>query len=359
MGVHVTVHSEQREDLSSCESLPKVSVILLNYNGARFSALWESLFVEEYPNKEILFVDNGSSDDSLARFQEVRAAHPNIESRVICVGSNEGFGVGNNLGYAQSTGEVISLVNPDVKVTPHWIAPVVEFFVSHPDVAVIGSKLMSLEQPETSDLSWNCIDSFGFPHVRELSHTEAQEVFFVEGSSIFVRREVIEKLGALFYPDYFLLWEDVDLCWRVRLLGFRCMIEPRSLAYHVRGGTASGRWMKRGEVNMASGTRNRLVSLYTNYGTTRLILFLPPAFFLTLTEGLLLWGTGQRREARGVFRGMYRAIKDSSGLGGRRSHVQSLRKVKDIEVIRLVLDPISGLCELWQRWVLARNEGTR
>ncbi len=353
------VPPEQKGNFSSCENLPKVSVILLNYNGVRFSELWESLFVEDYPNKEILFVDNGSSDDSLARFQEVRAAYPNIVSRVICVGSNEGFGKGNNIGYAQTTGEVISLVNPDVKVTTHWIAPVVEFFSAHPEVAVIGSKLMSLEQPEKSDLSWNCIDPFGFPHIGEISQIEPKEVFFVEGSSIFVRRKVIEKLGVLFYPDYFLLWEDIDLCWRVRLLGFRCMIEPRSQAYHVRGGTAAGRWMKRGKLHMASGTRNRLVTLFTNYGTTRLILFFPLAILLTLAEGVLLWGTGQQREAQGVLQGLYRAVKDCSRLGARRRRVQTLRRAKDIEVVRLNLDLVSGLRQLWQRWVLARDEVTR
>src|SRR3989442_12698256 len=92
---------------------------------------------------------------------------------------------------------------------------------------------------------------------------------------MFIKREALMKAGGLFDPDYIMFDEDIDFCWRVRLMGYKICVVPTSKAYHARGGTVSGVLIKTQPFFIFTNTRNQLMTVYKNYETENLLKFLP------------------------------------------------------------------------------------
>ncbi len=225
--------------------MARLSVVILNWNGRRHLERYlPSVVAHTEGDAEVVVADNGSTDDSL---QWLRLNYPDV--RVICLDRNYGFAGGYNRAMREVESEYVLLLNSDVEVTAGWWQPLVEVLDTESDVAAVAPKLladMERTQFEYAGAAGGFIDYLGYPFCRGriLSNVEEdkgqyddrRDIFWASGAAMCCRREVFESLGG-FDEDFFAHMEEIDLQWRMQLAGWRIVVEPKSVVYHLGGGT--------------------------------------------------------------------------------------------------------------------------
>ena len=225
--------------------MARLSVVILNWNGRRHLERYlPSVVAHTVGDAEVVVADNGSTDDSL---QWLRLTHPDI--RVIRLDCNYGFAGGYNRALKEVDSEYVLLLNSDVEVTAGWWQPLVGVLDKESDVAAVAPKLLAdMERTkfEYAGASGGFIDYLGYPFCRGriLSNVETdsgqyddrRDIFWASGAALCCRREVFEALGG-FDDDFFAHMEEIDLQWRMQLSGWRIVVEPKSVVYHLGGGT--------------------------------------------------------------------------------------------------------------------------
>jgi GT2 family glycosyltransferase/glycosyltransferase involved in cell wall biosynthesis len=262
-----------------------VSVVLVNFRGAddTIEAVKE-LRSLNWPmeNLEIVVVENGSGDDSLSELRKHAEGAVIVESR-----ENLGFTGGCNLGVARSSGEFIAFLNNDAKPHPDWIAEAMATFAAGADVGAVASKVLDWEGDRV-DYVDGSITWYGMgykPHAGEKdrgSWDEEKDVLFGTGAAMFIRAEVFEELGG-FDDNYFMFYDDVDLGWRLNLLGYRFRFQPKSLAYHKHHASMD-KFGNFRETYLLE--RNALYTLYKNLDDESLAQVFPGALLLATRRAI-------------------------------------------------------------------------
>ena len=311
-----------------------VSVIIVNYNGKHFlGQCLQSLSNQIFQNFEALLVDNGSSDDSVPF---VRRFFPWV--RVIKSETNLGYAAGNNLGVKFARGDLIVLLNNDTIVATRWLAELVKAALEGDTVGVVGSKLLFAHDKRVIDALGFACDQFAFPRpiarntVNNDQYIGIHKVFAVPGCSMLIKRELIDSLG-LFDPDYFMLSEDIDFCWRVNLAGYSCVVNCSSIVYHVSMGTT--KTVPRPRIKYLS-ERNTLRSLIKNYSFRALLRVLPRYFAILVSEVFALVRIKHPRLAFADLRAVAWNIANFRKTWQFHNEVQSKRKLTDKEVQRMM-----------------------
>ncbi len=246
----------------------KVAVVILNWNGREMLAKYLPRVLEYSQNEAAVIVaDNDSSDDSLLYLEDYSDA-----VRVISLDRNYGFAEGYNLALQQIDAEYYVLLNSDVEVTPHWLTPLIDFMDSHPDVAACQPKLLSVDDKgrfEYAGASGGFLDRYGYPFCRgRVFETVEQDngqydspadVLWATGACMMIRSADYNAAGGL-DGRFFAHCEEIDLCWRLRLMGRRICCLPDSRVYHVGGGTLP----KNSPYKTFLNFRNNLTMLYKN-----------------------------------------------------------------------------------------------
>ncbi len=246
----------------------KVAVVILNWNGREMLVKYLPRVLEcSQDEAEIVVADNDSSDDSLLYLEDYSDA-----VRVISLDRNYGFAEGYNLALQQIDAEYYVLLNSDVEVTPHWLTPLIEFMDSHPDVAACQPKLLSVDDKgrfEYAGASGGFLDRYGYPFCRgRVFETVEQDngqydspadVLWATGACMMIRSADYNAAGGL-DGRFFAHCEEIDLCWRLRLMGRRICCLPESKVYHVGGGTLP----KNSPYKTYLNFRNNLTMLYKN-----------------------------------------------------------------------------------------------
>jgi GT2 family glycosyltransferase/glycosyltransferase involved in cell wall biosynthesis len=262
-----------------------VSVVLVNYRGADDTITCLQAFDEvDWPadRLELLVVDNASGDGSAER---IRQAVP--RAQVIESPTNTGFAGGCNLGVAQSRGEHVAFINNDARPHPNWIKAAVEVMDRDSAVACVASKVLDWDGTHIDyvdgSLTW-----FGMGYKREVERPDSAEydrqkdVLFATGAAMFVRAEVYLAVGG-FDERFFMFYEDVDLGWRLNLLGHRVRYVPESLAYHKHHQSMKSLGSFR-EIYLLE--RNALMSMYKNYDDEMLAKVFPAALALSVRRSV-------------------------------------------------------------------------
>lgn len=253
---------------------PKVAVVILNYNGKKhLQQFLPSVLACAYPNFEIVVADNASTDDSVAFLKK---HFPDV--RLIRLPANYGFALGYNMALEEIQSDYYVLLNSDVEVTPGWIDPIIELMERDPTVAACQPKIKSYVEKnkfEYAGASGGWIDYFGYPFCRgrifavtETDHgqyNDTQEIFWASGAALFIRANLFHNIGG-FDGDYFAHAEEIDLCWRLKNAGYKVMVRPRSVVYHVGGGTLTYNTPFKAFLNF----RNNLFNLLKNEPAHRL-----------------------------------------------------------------------------------------
>lgn len=225
--------------------LNRTKIVILNWNGAAHLRRFLPDVVAAAPaGVGIVVADNGSTDGSA---EIVRREFPDVG--LLVLDGNYGFAGGYNRALAQIDADRYVLLNSDVSTPPGWLEPLIERLDREPDVAAVAPKLLSAERPdcfEYAGAAGGFIDFLGYPFCRGRilrrverdtgQYDDAREVFWASGAAFCCRAEVFRALGG-FDGDFFAHMEEIDLCWRMQLAGWRVMVEPRSRVYHLGGGT--------------------------------------------------------------------------------------------------------------------------
>ena len=221
------------------------AVVILNWNGRQHLEQFLPSVVRHTPKQvRIIVADNGSSDNSVSF---VKVNYPTVE--IIELKDNHGFAKGYNIALEQVDTECFVLLNSDVEVTEGWLEPLVAAITNDPNVGAVAPKLHSYgyrEQFEYAGAAGGYIDILGYPFCRGRilstleqdngQYNDKREVFWASGAAFCCRAELFRRLGG-FDADFFAHMEEIDLCWRMQLMGYKIMVEPRSLVYHLGGGT--------------------------------------------------------------------------------------------------------------------------
>ncbi|WP_037316130.1 glycosyltransferase [Amycolatopsis orientalis] len=268
------------------ETQPVVSVIVVNYHGAADTiTCLRALAEHDYPNLEVICVDNASGGSDVA---EIKAAVPGV--KLVESPVNSGFAGGCNLGAAHATGTVLAFLNNDARPAPGWVRAAVTELRAQPTVAAVASKVLDWDGTGTdfvdAGLTW-----FGMGYKRHAGspladvpaaeHEIAKDVLFATGSAMFVRAGVFAELGG-FDERFFMFYEDVDLGWRLNLRGWRVRYVPESLTYHKHHATMSTVDAPDSGRETFLLERNALAALYKNLSDETLARALPAALALAV-----------------------------------------------------------------------------
>jgi len=263
-----------------------VSVVIVNYRGADDTITCvQSLEGLDWPSDrlEIIVVDNHSGDGSA---DQIRAR---VGDRAIVLESptNSGFAGGCNFGVAAATGQYLGFLNNDARPDAAWVLAAFEVLDRDPSVGAVASKVLDWDGRKIDfvdgSLTW-----FGMGYKREVErpdsreYDEAKDVLFATGAAMFVRAELFRSIGG-FDERFFMFYEDVDLGWRMNMLGHRVRYVPQSRAFHKHHVTMK----KFGDYREAYlHERNALLAMVKNYEDATLARVLPAAMALSVRRSI-------------------------------------------------------------------------
>ena len=257
----------------------KTAVVILNWNTEGFLRDFLPGLLRSCENVEgakVIVADNASTDGSLKVMAE---EFPQV--RTLRFEKNLGFTGGYNRAFAELSGgsdepEYFLLINSDIEVTEGWLEPLVEWMDMHPECGACAPKLHSWQEREKFEYAGAAggyIDRFGYPFCRgrimgRLENDHGQydspaDVFWATGACLMVRSSVYRMLGGL-DDRFFAHMEEIDLCWRMLLRGWRVTVVPTSTVYHVGGGTLPATSPFKLQLNY----RNNLLMLGNNLAAT-------------------------------------------------------------------------------------------
>lgn len=246
------------------------SVAVINYNGRRYlEELLGSLELQTRRPLETLLVDNASRDGSAAY---VEREFPWV--RVLPQTRNLGFSRAANLAAETARGTWLALLNTDLRLEPDWLAELVAAGEADPAVAAVSSKLRLYDRPHRLNGVGGCMNRLGYTWDRGMGeedrgqYDESREVLFAcAGAALFHRAHFREAGG--FDSRFFMYHEDVDLCWRLWLRGFRVVTAPRAVAYHhLSASTREDRGLLWREI---LGERHNIRALLKNFQGANLV----------------------------------------------------------------------------------------
>lgn len=246
-----------------------VSIVILNWNGKKHLEQFLPALMEHttHPESEIVVADNGSEDDSLAF---VKKEYPAL--RIIELEHNHGFSGGYNRAFEQLDARYMLLLNSDIEVTEGWLEPMLELMERDSRVGACTPKILDYHRKthfEYAGAAGGYIDRLGYPfcrgrifdHLEEDlgQYNDAPDLFWGSGACLMVRSDLYRESGGL-DEQFFAHMEEIDLCWRFQLMGYRIRFVPESTIYHVGGAT-----LQRGNpLKTFLNFRNNLLLLYKN-----------------------------------------------------------------------------------------------
>ena len=222
-----------------------MAIVILNWNGKHYlQQFLPSVLATSYQNLSIIVADNGSTDGSQDFLQ---ASFPDV--RRIQLQGNLGFAKGYNEALKQVTADYYVLLNSDVEVTSDWLQPMVSLMESNDHIGACQPKIRAFKDKkyfEYAGGSGGWIDSLGYPFAKgrifdvceedKNQYDATEEVFWATGAAMIVRSDVFHEVHG--FDEYFFAHqEEIDLCWRMQLAGYKIFSCPASVVYHVGGGT--------------------------------------------------------------------------------------------------------------------------
>ncbi len=320
--------------------MPKVSVIVLNWNGKKFlKNCLDSLRKLTYSSLEVIVVDNNSTDGSQGFVKKNYQKVVLIENK-----ENYGFAKGNNIGFEAATGDYILILNNDTVITPNFLGPLIKDFEDNPTIACLQPQIRLSKNKELLDgvgafLTFTgFLYHFGYLKDRmQAKYNKKMKIFSAKGACMLLRRKAIEKVG-LFDEDFFIFFEETDLCFRLWLAGYSVVYEPESIIYHLGGGDTASSNSYQYEKRAYLSFRNMICCYIKNFGTRNLLIILP---FLILTHIFLIFYYLLRMKIymiKIIFKAYYWNILHIRTTLRKRKIVQhAIRKVSDLQLNKQVM----------------------
>jgi hypothetical protein len=263
----------------------KVAVVILGWNGEKFLREFLPSVVRYTSTQlcEIVVADNCSTDNSV---DFVKKNYPQVRS--IQNTRNGGYAGGYNDALRLVNAEYYVLLNQDVEVTENWVELVVSEMEKDPSIAAAQPKLLDYTKRSHFEYAGACggyVDMLGYAYCRgrlfdtieedKGQYDEVADIFWASGACLFIRSDAYWKAGGL-DEDFFAHQEEIDLCWRLKNLGYRIINVPQSVVFHVGGGSLSYNSPRKSFLNF----RNNLFMLVKNLPAGELFWKLPTRLVL-------------------------------------------------------------------------------
>ena len=253
---------------------PKVSIIILNYNSEKYLArCLDSVEKLEYPNYEVIIVDNASTDGSVKFIQNNFSAF-----KLIMNLENLGYARANNVASKEANGEFILFLNADTWVKPNLLSELISTIGNNSNVGVCACTQLNYEGTHWLN-SGITTDFFAYP----LQPKNQKQILYSDGASLFVKKFIFNHIGG-FDSAYFMYGEDVDLCWRVLLAGYDIAVAKNAIVGHKSAGTSAsfGKEYSSSKSRRYLAERNSFRTLLKNYSISTLIYILPLRILITV-----------------------------------------------------------------------------
>ena len=224
---------------------PSTAIVILNFNGRKYLEQFLPFVTANCcPGASVIVADNASTDDSIAFVKE---HYPAV--RIIAMDKNRGFAGGYNEALKQVDTDYYVLLNSDVEVTKGWLEPVISLMESDPSIGACQPKIRMYADKssfEYAGAAGGWLDYLGYPFAKGRvfdvcetdtgQYDQAEPIFWASGAAMFIRGKLYHELKGL--EDFFFAHqEEIDLCWRMQLAGYKVYSCPQSIVYHVGGGT--------------------------------------------------------------------------------------------------------------------------
>jgi len=328
------------------EGYPSVSIIIVNFNGKELlRRCLTSLLTTNYPNFEIIIVDNASTDGSVESIEKLFGSYSCI--KVIENHENLGHAEGCNVGARVARGRYLVFLDSDTEMkvsgcptaddershsAENWLLELVKVMESDESIGMAQAKMVLAKDSRLLDYTCMAIDALGTWHasygLKEDELKEKFEILAASSGCCIVRREVFNEAGG-FDSDYFIYDDDTDFSLRTRLLGYNILYVPSAAIVH-RGGVLRGIDKK----SVYHSAKNRIYTLLKNYELKNLWWrFLVLNFLMSMVSVGFL-GLRKFDEAKATMKGLLNPIKDFRKIWVKRLLTQSKRRIRDVELIR-------------------------
>lgn len=317
--------------------MDKTAVVILNWNGVEMLTRFLPQVIDYSRDDAVVYVaDNASTDNSL---EVLRKHFPEVN--LVVLDKNWGFAEGYNRALEQIEAEYYVLLNSDVEVSHHWLTPMIEFMDNHPDVAACQPKLLSEKSRDSFEYagaSGGFIDCYGYPFCRgrmfDTVETDngqydyATEILWATGACMVVRASDFKEAGG-FDARFFAHSEEIDLCWRMILMGKKIYCIPDSFVYHIGGATLP----KNNPMKTYLNFRNNLTMLYKNLPDSELRHVMRVRVFLDYVAAFQALASGRTGDFKAIINGRKAFKKWLPEYRTVREEIQSMRKTDDIKGI--------------------------
>ena len=279
----------------------------------------------------VMVVDNASTSESW------RHVVPDVlPVEMVRLAGNSGFAAGANRGIALvPDAEWIALLNPDAFAEPDWLERLLAAARAHPEYSFFASRQVMAEDPARLDGAGDAYGVSGFAWRRDRgqpvagARSEPREVFGPCAAAALYRREALDEVGGL-DESFFCYFEDVDLAFRLRLAGHRCLYVPDAVVHHV-GSASSGRGS---DFSVYHGHRNLVWTFVKNMPAPLLAVYWPHHLLLNLVS--LVWFT-LRGQGRAIWRAKWDAVRGLPRVLKQRREIQAKRRAGSWEMRRLMV----------------------
>jgi GT2 family glycosyltransferase len=309
--------------------------VILNYNGKDYLAnCLSSVLDSDYPNFEIILVDNDSTDGSLQIADNF--LRKNLAFSIIRNSINLGYAEGNDIGARNARGRYLAFLNVDTRVDSLWLKEAIEALEEDREIGIVQCKVLLMDDSTVLDNVGHYIDSLGITYFLGRlekdrgQYNNAQEVFGAYGAAFIVRSEVFSLLKG-FDTDFFILFEESDLCWRAWIAGYRVLYVPGAKVYH-KGGAS----YKRKDYSETTYffVRNRLMALLKNCELRKVLTIVPTSVMIMMALSFAKMINGRPKEAIAVTAGIFWNLRNLAKVIVKRREVNRTRITSNDDLIR-------------------------
>lgn len=326
--------------MNAISGAPTVSVVIVSWNSAAFlPRSLEALVAQSYRDFEVILIDNDSSDGGVVGMER---AYPSLDLRVERLSGNKGFAAANNLAVARARGSWLALLNPDAFPNPDWLEQLMLATASNPQ-SFLASRQIQASRPRLLDGEGDSYHVSGLAQRRNYNFPvfaggQPYEVFSACAAAALIAREDFLAAGG-FDEEYFAYHEDVDLGFRLRLRGLRCIFVPTATVLHVGTGTTGFR----SSTSIYYGHRNLVWTYVKDMPAPWFWIYLPLHVAMNLISLLAFTLTGQ---AKAIWRAKVDAVRGLPSALRKRRSIQAQRRVPVAAVLRAMsrnlLAPFGG-----------------
>ena len=310
----------------------KIGVVIVNYNSTSclLKAL-NALVRQSYKPDQVIIFDNASCEPIPQKTSKL-----NLPIKIIYSSQNIGFASGNNKAIAALEPSInwIALLNPDAYPNEDWLSVMVNAIVKYPQYTFWGSKLICEKEPSLLDGTGDIYHISGRAwrqnHRKALTYapTQIEEIFSPCAAAALYRRDVFTECQG-FDDYYFCYYEDIDLSFRLRLLGYNGAYLPEAIVEH----TGSATTERHSDFYTYHGHRNLVWTYFKNMPLILLIITIPLHLFLNIATLVIFVVRGQSKT---IFRAKIDALKDWPRIKKQRQLIQRNRKIHSYQLLKIL-----------------------